>query len=69
MDDTGPYKAAYNTYLAGLAHDPDNEDLTDGLRRALDAFGKSPQGVGKKEEAERAMADPEIRAIMSDPVI
>ena len=58
------------SYQAGLAHDPDNGELMDGLRRALDAFGKCPQGVEGKEKAERAMAaDPEIRAIMSDPVM
>lgn len=53
MDDvTGPYNQASLTYKAGLEHDPENEDLQDGQRRALEGFGKSPVGA---EEMDRVL--------------
>jgi hypothetical protein len=41
-DYTGPWYKASLTYRAGLTHDPDNLELEDGLRRALDALNKIP---------------------------
>ena len=52
MDDTEPYMKPITTYRAGVAHDPDNEELTEGIRRAL----------------QQAMGDSEFNAILSDPV-
>jgi hypothetical protein len=34
--DAGPNNKALLTYEDGVAHDPDNEELKNGLRRALD---------------------------------
>ena len=68
VDDTGPYIKATATYRAGVAHDPENEELTKGLRRALDAFGKTSISAEGQELLERAMAHPEFLALLSDPV-
>ena len=53
----------------GLTHDPENEDLKDGERRALDGFNKCLLGDEMEEKLARARADPELVAIMTDPVI
>ena len=57
------------TYEAGLAHDPENEELKYGLRRASDEFDKIPSVDEMNEMIARAVTDPELRAIMADPVI
>ena len=69
MDDTGPYKTAFVTYRKGLEHDPENEELKDGERRARDALEQMPQDDAVKEMLERVMMDPEINDIMSDPAM
>jgi len=57
VEDTGPNKKALRTYEAGAAHDPENEELNNGLRRA------------EKELLElHATTCPELKAILSDPV-
>ena len=57
------------TYMAGLEHDPQNEDLKDGLRRAADELKKVPSNDVANEVIERANADPELMTILNDPVI
>ena len=57
------------TFPAGLTHDPENEDLKDGWRRASAEVEKLIQGDDWKEVLGQAVADPEVRAIMTDPVI
>jgi stress-induced-phosphoprotein 1 len=65
----GPYNKAGLTYAAGLAHDPENEDLNDGWRRATDAFDMRTVPVEVQESVARAEADPELMAIVAEPVI
>jgi len=69
VDDTRPYNKAGLTYRAGLAHDSENQELKNGLRRAVDAFEKSTLGVGANELLEQAQADPQVDAILSDPAM
>ena len=70
MDDTGPYTKAGLTYKAGLTHDPENEELKDGERRALDEVNKVVMSDEINfERIARMVADPELVDIMSDPVI
>ena len=57
------------SFRAGLTHDPDNEDLKDGLRRASVEIKKLTTGPELTEALARVVADPELRAIMSDPVV
>ena len=70
---TKQYDKALETYQEGLKHDPNNEELKDGLYRTHVEIRKGSTGqVDEKELAERqqrAMADPEIQGIMSDPVM
>ena len=67
--DTGLYHKACMAFEAGLTHDPENEELKGGLRRASDAFDMQPVGVEMQERVARAVADPGLRAITTDPVI
>ena len=82
MGDEGPYIKALMTYTEGVEHDPENEELNDGLRRARAGIKKDPQAaiavlrVQSKGILERTGADPEhdgfdpeIHAIMFDPVV
>ena len=55
--------------MAGLEHDPQSEDLKDGLRRAADELKKVPSTDMAKEMIERVTADPELMAILTDPLI
>jgi stress-induced-phosphoprotein 1 len=68
VDDTGPKYKAGLTYMAGLEHEPKNEELKDGARRAAGELDK-PMGDEGREMYARMMEDPEVVAIMSDPVI
>ena len=47
MDDTGPFHTAAHKYKAGLAHDPESEELKDGLRRAMDDGEREVRELGK----------------------
>jgi stress-induced-phosphoprotein 1 len=70
---TKQFDKALETYQAGLAHDPNNEELKDGLRRAMVEIQKGSTGQVSEEEMKerqaRAMADPEIQNILQDPVM
>ncbi|KAK2080719.1 hypothetical protein QBZ16_000573 [Prototheca wickerhamii] len=67
------YSKARETYEAGLARDPDNAELREGLVRTVQALNRLTRGEGSEEERrqtqERALADPEIQAILTDPVM
>jgi stress-induced-phosphoprotein 1 len=65
VDDTGPYNKAGLTYRAGIVHEPQNQELMDGLRRAIDAFAKGAQGAKANELLAQAQADPEAGAYTS----
>ncbi len=64
----GAYQAL-ETYKAGLALDKDNEECKDGLQRTIEKISQSQGGEMDQERAAKAMADPEIQAIMMDPIV
>ena len=66
---TGLYDKAHLAFQTGLKHDPNSEELKDGARRALDAFTKRPMSDELSKLVARAVADPELGAIMTDPVV
>ena len=66
------YHKAMDSFRAGLAIDPEDVPCKQGLHRTIVKI-KEGSGVGKDPDAEirrkRAMADPEIQAILKDPVM
>ena len=54
-------------------HDPDSDELKDGVTRCVEQINKVSRGQVSEEELkerqERAMADPEIQMILTDPVM
>jgi stress-induced-phosphoprotein 1 len=70
---TKQYDKALETYQLGLSKDPTNEELKDGLRRTMIEIQKGQTGqvdeAEMKQRQERAMQDPEIQNILSDPVM
>ncbi|XP_065857988.1 hsp70-Hsp90 organizing protein 3 [Euphorbia lathyris] len=67
------YEKAMETYQAGLKHDPQNQELLDGVRRCVDQLNKASRGdispEDLKERQAKAMQDPEVQNILSDPVM
>eukprot|EP00879_Flechtneria_rotunda_P009158 GHRR01009588.1.p1 GENE.GHRR01009588.1~~GHRR01009588.1.p1 ORF type:complete len:493 (+),score=199.13 GHRR01009588.1:1014-2492(+) len=67
------YDKAIATYEIGLKHEPDNQELKDGLMRCLAAIDRIAHGEASEEELKerqaRAMADPEVQNILMDPVM
>ncbi|KAK6935227.1 Tetratricopeptide repeat 1 [Dillenia turbinata] len=67
------YDKALETYQEGLKHDPKNEELKDGVRRCIEQINKATRGdltpEELKERQAKAMQDPEIQNILSDPVM
>ncbi|XP_039067637.1 hsp70-Hsp90 organizing protein 1-like [Hibiscus syriacus] len=67
------YDRALETYQEGLEHDPNNQELLDGVRRCVEQINKASRGDLSPEELKerqaRAMQDPEIQNILSDPVM
>ncbi|XP_068650142.1 hsp70-Hsp90 organizing protein 3-like [Aristolochia californica] len=67
------YDKALETYQEGLKHDPHNQELTDGVRRCIEQINKSNRGEFSPEELKerqaKAMQDPEIQNILSDPIM
>eukprot|EP00898_Chlorokybus_atmophyticus_P002169 jgi/Chlat1/2953/Chrsp2S04687 len=68
------YEKALETYQAGLKHDPNNEELKDGVARSMDALRRFASGQGLsdqelKERQAKALQDPEVQGILSDPVM
>ncbi|OAY56658.1 hsp70-Hsp90 organizing protein 3 [Manihot esculenta] len=67
------YDKALETYQAGLKHDPQNQELLDGVRRCVEQLNKASRGDISPEELKerqaKAMQDPEIQNILSDPVM
>eukprot|EP00548_Thalassiothrix_antarctica_P005949 CAMPEP_0194147230 /NCGR_PEP_ID=MMETSP0152-20130528/22599_1 /TAXON_ID=1049557 /ORGANISM="Thalassiothrix antarctica, Strain L6-D1" /LENGTH=567 /DNA_ID=CAMNT_0038847947 /DNA_START=80 /DNA_END=1783 /DNA_ORIENTATION=- len=60
---------AMESYRKGLSIDSANVACKDGLRKVTASMGSSMSEEEQKERAAHAMADPEIQAILSDPVI
>lgn len=67
------YNKALDTYEKGLTHDPDNSELKEGMKRCIQAINSMNSGEMTDEERkarqERAMADPEIQGILTDPIM
>ncbi|KAJ9706818.1 hypothetical protein PVL29_002006 [Vitis rotundifolia] len=67
------YDKALETYQEGLKHDPSNQELLDGVKRCIDQINKASRGEispeDLKERQAKAMQDPEIQNILSDPVM
>ncbi|KAF0893729.1 hypothetical protein E2562_029404 [Oryza meyeriana var. granulata] len=67
------YDKAMETYQAGLKHDPNNHELLDGVRRCVQQINKASRGELSQEELQerqnKAMQDPEIQNILTDPIM
>ncbi|XP_059657470.1 hsp70-Hsp90 organizing protein 3-like [Cornus florida] len=67
------YDKALETYREGLKHDPHNQELLDGVRRSVEQINKASRGDFSadelKERQAKAMQDPEIQNILTDPVM
>nr|ADA68360.1 hsp organizing protein/stress-inducible protein [Dactylis glomerata] len=67
------HEKAMETYQAGLKHDPNNQELLDGIRRCVEQINKANRGdisqEDLKEKQNKAMADPEIQNILTDPIM
>ena len=60
---------AMESYKKGLDLEPDNKACIEGLRKVSSIVGQTMSEEEKKERAAHAMADPEIQAILQDPVM
>ncbi|XP_047325288.1 hsp70-Hsp90 organizing protein 3-like [Impatiens glandulifera] len=67
------YDKALETYQAGLKHEPNNQELLDGVRRCIEQINKANRGDLTPEEIKerqaKGMQDPEIQNILSDPIM
>jgi len=66
------FHKALDSYQTGLNIEPDNTTCKEGLRKvqAQISYGRANMtDEEKKEQAAHAMADPEIQAILQDPVL
>ncbi|KQJ83806.1 hsp70-Hsp90 organizing protein [Brachypodium distachyon] len=67
------YDKAMETYQVGLKHDPSNQELLDGVKRCIQQINKANRGEltpeELKERQDKAMHDPEIQNILTDPVM
>jgi stress-induced-phosphoprotein 1 len=67
------FDKAMETYETGLKHDPENAELKEGLMRCVQAINKMNRGDASEEDLQerqaKAMADPEVQSILSDPVM
>merc|ERR1712070_1003512 len=65
------FHKSMDSYKNGLAIDPENSTCKEGLRKVTQQINYGRQNMTeeqKKEQAAHAMADPEIQAILQDPV-
>jgi len=60
---------AMESYKKGLELDPSNAACKEGLRKVSSMVGSNMSEEEKQERAAHAMADPEIQAILQDPVV
>ncbi len=63
------YHRALDSYKAGLKVEPNNQLCTEGIRKTGHKIQESSHGEVDKERAAHAMADPEIQAILADPMV
>jgi stress-induced-phosphoprotein 1 len=60
---------AVTSYKKGLELDPDNKACREGLVKVSSMVGQAQTEEEKQERAAHAMADPEIQAILQDPIM
>ena len=67
------YNKALENYEKALKYDPENADAKNGIetvqRAALGYSENKDSNMSEQERLQRAMADPEIRNILSDPMM
>ncbi|XP_071730782.1 hsp70-Hsp90 organizing protein 1-like [Rutidosis leptorrhynchoides] len=67
------FDKALETYQEGLKHDPQNPELLDGVRSCVQQINRASRGDltpdELKERQAKAMQDPEIQNILTDPVM
>lgn len=64
------YHKAISTFEAGLKVDPESVECKSGMQETIRRINQASQsGEVDKERAARAMADPEIQAILRDPIV
>ena len=64
------YHKAMDSYQKALELEPDNEEAKEGLRSTIARVNAaSGGGAADPERARRAMEDPEIQAILRDPMV
>jgi stress-induced-phosphoprotein 1 len=67
---TKEFHKALSCFQKALELDKENEEAKEGLRKTVAKINESSSsGVGDQERLARAMADPEIQAIMRDPMV
>ena len=64
---------SHETYQEGLKHDENNQELLEGVQRCIEQINKTNRGdispEEMKERQAKAMQDPDIQHILSDPVM
>ncbi|KAL5213615.1 hypothetical protein ABZP36_002767 [Zizania latifolia] len=67
------YDKALETYQADLKHDANNQELLDDVRRCVQQINKANRGELSQEKLQerqnKAMQDPEIQNILTDPIM
>lgn len=67
------FDKALETYQEGLKHDPQNPELLEGIRSCVQQINRASRGDltpdELKERQAKAMQDPEIQNILTDPVM
>ncbi|XP_071685914.1 hsp70-Hsp90 organizing protein 3-like [Rutidosis leptorrhynchoides] len=67
------FDKALETYQEGLKHDPQNPELLEGVRSCVQQINRASRGDltpdELKERQAKAMQDPEIQNILTDPVM
>jgi stress-induced-phosphoprotein 1 len=67
---TKEYAKCLEVYEAGLKVEPENDELKAGIERTLMTINNQAQsGQSDEETLQKAMADPEIRQILTDPAM
>lgn len=63
------YHKSMESYRTGLVLEPDNKLCKEGLKKVSVKINSTDTEEGQKERAQHAMADPQIQAILQDPII
>lgn len=63
------YHKAMESYKKGIELEGESEECAEGLRKTVAMINSSQSEATDADRAERAMADPEIQAILRDPMV